>query len=453
MRLKTYLATYLLFLCLLFTSVGIVTVYMTTNQMNMLKEKSAGQYQTIVHSLSRDMAVLYGRSMNDADFSMAVENLVSGYARYYRRQNINLSITNLSGQEVRPADAEVSFISREYGDFIAISGVLPGRFGYFRLDYSLDATQNIADMRGIQNILMLSAVVFSIVAAFALYFILSSIFRPLAIVAKSSRSIASGHYSERIRIKGKNELAAMAQDFNRMAEKIEKQIRLLEEEAVRKQRFVDNFSHEIRTPLTSIYGYAEYLQKAALSEEEVIESAQFIMDEARHMRQIASSLLKLATLRGYTPVKSKISVQQLFEDISGTMRNSFDEHKVQLICRGNADTLDGQEDLIKVLLLNLCANALSACSPGKGEVYLETAEQGKAVVLSVTDNGHGIPHESVSEIMEPFYRVDKARSREDGGAGLGLALCKQIADAHGAAIAIESAPGAGTKIILTFTSS
>jgi len=479
MRIKTFMATYLLFLCILFSSVGIVSVYLNNSQMSMLREKSVSQYQTIAASLTRDIAVLHGRYQEHVSapllidvfeidgvrssiysiymepvitwsrFHEAVDTLMRGYSRYYARQNIDISITALHyGGDAHP---EVSFVNHEGEHFIDIIGVLRGPFGYFQLDYSLDITENISNMQGIQGALMISAIAFSIIAALALHFILLSIFRPLSIVTKASKKIADGQFDERISIKGKNEIARVAYDFNKMAERIERQITFLEEEAVSKQQFVDNFAHEIRTPLTSIYGYAEYMQKASLDEREIIESAEYIMSEADHMKKIANSLLELATLRNYVPIKTEISVPALFDDISQSLEKPLREHGVHLICNSDNDIIYGQEDLIRSLLLNLCSNALKACSPGEGVIRLDARETRNGITISVTDNGRGIDEENLPKITDPFYRVDKSRSREYGGTGLGLALCRQISEAHGAEMTINSAMGAGTTIEITFT--
>jgi signal transduction histidine kinase len=446
-RLKTFIATYLLFLCVLFTSVGIVSVYLNNSQMNMLREKSVSQFQTITSSLGRDIAALYSRSatLPAPNFYTAVDNLISGYVRYYSRHNVHLSVADLtlSGQPDVPEQSEVSFVNLGDGHFINIIGLLPEPFGNLQLNYNLDITENIADMRNIQNILMISAVAFSVIAGIALHFILASIFRPLHVVAKVSREIADGQFGERININGKNEIAQVAFDFNKMAERIDRQIMFLEAEAINKQQFVDNFAHEIRTPLTSIYGYAEYLQKASLDEDEIIESAEYIMSEASHMKKIANSLLELATLRDYVPVKNEVSISGLFDDMTKIFKIPFD-------CRVRADTVLGQEDLLKSLLTNLCSNAMKA---GATKIILESEQYDNRTSISVADNGCGIPKESLPKIMEPFYRVDKSRSREHGGTGLGMALCRQIAEAHDAEIFIKSAVGAGTIVEIIFTTS
>ena len=463
MRLKTFIATYLLFLFVLYTSLGIVSVYMTKSQTDMLKEKSAGEYHSIAAALVKDIAVLYGRSagfsgVNDYGINGddSVNSLVNGYKQYYGRYNIMIDLTELSLSAQNGddnMDTEMSFVRREQGHFIRITGMLPDPFRFYQLDYSLDITKNISDMQNIQKTLLIFAVIFSMLTAAALYFILLGVFKPLGMVAETSRKIADGQYCERVYIKGKHELAAMASDFNRMAEIIEKQICFLENEAIGKQQFADNFAHEIRTPLTSIYGYAEYMQKAPLDEKEIIESAQYIMDEASNMKHIADSLLELATLRDYRPLKNEIPVPRLFDEISRSLEKPLREHRVRLISRSDADLLFGQEDLIKSLLVNLCHNALKSCAPDTGEVCLIAETRGGKTVLSVTDNGCGIPEESIAKVTAPFYRADKARSREQGGAGLGLTLCGQIAEAHDAEMTIESVVGLGTTVKITFTSS
>ena len=489
MRFRTFIATYLLFLCILFSSLGIVAVYMANSQTEILKEKSVGEYHSIAATLAKDIAVLYGRSAGfpDMDNTESVNTLVKGYSQYYRRYNIEIAVNDLSlpvrsggvsgngdmsgnggnsggdgsgdgsgsvsGNGDDSTYNEISFVQQEQEHFIRIIGTLPEPFQFYQLSYYLNITKNIMEMRNIQNILLLFAIIFSVLTAIALYFILSGIFRPLGTVADISRKIADGQYDERIYIRGRHELAEMAADFNRMAEKIEKQISYLEDEAVGKQQFVDNFAHEIRTPLTTIYGYAEYMQKASLDEKELIESAQYIMDESSHMKNISNSLLELATLRHYTPVKSKISISKLFDEINRSMDKSLREDNIQLICHLEVDTIDGQEDLIKSFLINLCHNALKSCTPDVGIIHLSAAKQGENVTISVSDNGCGIPEGCIKKVAEPFYRVDKARSREQGGAGLGLTLCKQIAEAHGAEMTIESVVGIGTTVKATFTSS
>ena len=454
MRLKTYLAAYMLFLCILFASVGIVSAHLSGSTVDMLRDKSAREFESISDSLARDIAGMHGRFAWSEDFQAAVRHVFDGFVLFYRRSNIRLDLDYASySHEGR--DAVINF-SQENGEhFISIVGVLPYPFRFYQLSYTLDITASITDMQQTQRVLWVVSVIVSLVAAVFLYIILLRIFKPLEIVARASWQIADGRYSERIAVKGKNELASMATAFNRMATQIEEQISLLEDEAIKKQQFVDNFAHEIRTPLTSIYGYAEYLQKTNVDEAELIESAGFIMSEADHMKQVANSLLELATLRDYQPTILPIYVPELFDDIEKSLERSLRERGTRLHCQSFAYSLPGQQDLIKTLLLNLCRNAIQSCDIGKGEIFLTSDKENDKVILTVSDNGCGIPEDKLSKVFEPFFRVDKARSRGQGqgqgGVGLGLALCKQIADVHSANMTVTSKPGCGTTVKIIFT--
>jgi signal transduction histidine kinase len=454
MKLKTFMATYLLFLAVLFSSVAIVSFYLNNSQIVMLTDISTSQFQTITSSLGRDVSVLWGREsgrgLTNSAFYEAVDVLVRGYSRYYSRHNIDISVIDTRLIANEPPPAQILFQTKDEGYFIFITGLLAEPFGYFLLEYRLDITENILEMRNIQNTLLISVMGFSVIAAIGLYLILTKIFQPLMVVAKTSRKIASGKFNERIPIKTNNELAQVAIDFNKMAGRIEEQMILLEDEAINKQQFVDNFAHEMRTPLTSIYGYAEYMHKAILEDGEAVELSERIMNRAGYLQEIANSLLQLAMLRDYAPNKKEIQVQHLFDDITQTIKVPMEDAGIKFVCTPNADVIYGQEDLIKSLLLNLCLNALKACAPNKGTIYMEAKNIDGGISLSVTDNGCGIPVDSRSKVTEPFYRVDKARNRKDGGAGLGLALCKKIAEVHGAEMNIESEVGVGTIVKIIF---
>jgi len=446
MRIRVYLATYLLFTVILFSSLSIVSAYMTNAQINMYTDKCIREFQTIAHALNRDLSVLVGQGQV---FAHEVSILVDGYAAHYSLHDIIIEVRdNISAAPY--TGAVVTYIMLETGRYIHISGILPEPLSRFQLDYFYNISAYTEEMNRIQNILLLVCIVFSVITGFALYFIVASIFKPLSIVSNATRNIAGGEYSERIQIKGKGELAQVAEDFNQMAAQIQEQIHILEKVAADKQQFIDNFAHEIRTPLTSIFGNAEYMQRALLDEGETIELTQLIMNNSTHMKQIANSLLQLATLRDYTPVIDEISPRQLFDEVGKTMYDALYEKRVRIFYKIETDTIWGQEDLIKSLLLNLCYNAVKACRETGGYIELGATANDWYVNLSVRDNGHGIAKENLPKLTEPFFRVDKARNRDQGGVGLGLTLCKHIADVHGATLKVDSALGVGTKVTVIF---
>ncbi|MCL2402920.1 MAG: HAMP domain-containing histidine kinase [Coriobacteriia bacterium] len=437
----------------MFISIGIVSVHLTNNQASMLKEQSKVQYQNIAFSLSRDIARLQGRNLTQPELSAIANDLMNDYARYYSDQDIHIELINLWKQDINLPETRLSFTNHGHEHFIYISGTLPGHFEHYYLTYQVNVSESIANMQAVQNTLLISAAASSIIAALALYFILTTLFRPLQNVAEVSKKIASGQFGERIPIKGKGELTQVAIDFNKMADTVEEQMTSLQEEAISRQRFADNFAHEIRTPLTSIYGYGQYLQRAKLDEKEIAEASGHIISEAQHMEKVSSSLLELATLRNYTPIKDFIVVSDLFEDVSQAMKGSLDKCQIRLICHSEVEALEGQRDLLKSMLVNLCNNALKACSPEKGIIHLNAKQLPKATLISVTDNGRGIPKSDLAKVTEPFYQVDGSRERKGGNLGLGLALCSQIAKVHGAELSVQSKINTGTTIHVLFTDS
>jgi len=448
MRLKTYIAAYVLFLGIIFTSIGIVSSHMTNSTSYMLQEKAAREFQTITTSLAHSLAPMYARFPEGPDLQGVINYVFIGMVHYYRQHNIELRLAHTLEDD--SGDGVLAIFRAEDGHFISINGNLPYPFRHYRLSYLLDITESIADLEEIHRYLWITSIIVSLVAAVLLYAILLQIFKPMEVVVRTVEQIADGQYGQQIIVKGRNELAAVAIAFNRMSAQIENQIMLLEDEAERKQQFVDNFAHEIRTPLTSIYGYAEFLQKASLSEGELIESAEYIMSEANHMKKVANSLLELATLRDYEPKISQIYIPELFYEIKQSLEKPLQERQAVLHIQALAPYLLGQTDLVKSLLINLCTNAISSCEPGEGIIRLCATIDKERVIVTVEDNGCGIPANKLRKVTEPFFRVDNARSRDQGGVGLGLALCKQIAYVHGAKMTIASTQGVGTMVRLSF---
>jgi len=448
MRLKTYIAAYVLFLGIIFTSIGIVSTHMTNSTSYMLQEKAAREFQTITTSLAHALAPMYARFPEGPDLHGVINHVFIGLVHYYQQHNIELRLTRIAEENI--GDAVLAIFRAEEGHFISINGNLPYPFRNYQLSYLLDITDSIADLQEIHYFLWVTSIIVSLIAAVLLYAILLRIFKPLEIVVKTVELIADGQYGQQITVKGRSELAAVAVAFNRMSAQIENQILLLEDEAERKQQFVDNFAHEIRTPLTSIYGYAEFLQKSILSEGDLIESAEYIMSEANHMKKVANSLLELATLRDYEPKISQVYIPELFNEINQSLENLLQERQAVLQTQAFAPYMLGQPDLVKSLLLNLCTNAISSCEPGEGIIRLCATISADEVIITVEDNGCGIPANKLRKVTEPFFRVDTARNRDQGGVGLGLALCKQIAYVHGAKMTIASTQGVGTMVRLSF---
>lgn len=290
-----------------------------------------------------------------------------------------------------------------------------------------------------------------IVMAFFLFQFLNIIFRPLRQISSASTKIAKGNYGSRLSVQGKDEVASVAYNFNLMAEQVETQIRHLQDIAEQKQLFIDNFSHELRIPLTAIYGYAEYIQKALISEEERYECTQFIMSECSRLQNMAYQLLDMALLKNEETKKDDCSIAALFEQSEKTMHIKAVEQKIKLSYIIPQDfSIKGNMEQLLILVNNLIDNAIKA-SPPEGKVCVSVSLKDSHIVMEVEDHGIGMKPEQISYIKNAFYRVDKARSRAAGGAGLGLAICERIAQIHQAELTFVSEQGKGTTARLLFS--
>ena len=235
-----------------------------------------------------------------------------------------------------------------------------------------------------------------------------------------------------------------------MAQQIEIQIQQLEEAAEQKQQFIDNFSHELRIPLTAIYGYAEYIQKALIPEEERYECTRFIMSECVRLQNMAYQLLDMALLRTDGPEPGSCFLAALFGQSEKSMQMRAAEKRIKLTYAAPGDfMIRGNEEQLLILMNNLIDNAIKA-SPPEEEIRIRAYPEKDRIVVEVEDHGTGMEPEQVPHIKEAFYRVDKARSRAAGGAGLGLAICDRIARIHHADMTFLSEPGKGTTVKLSF---
>lgn len=201
-----------------------------------------------------------------------------------------------------------------------MEGKFPQPWDDYILVYRYDLRQMYENWRKLKNTLFLGGSGCSLLLSLCLLTLLNRLFAPLQQIAATSRSIASGDLQGRLPEKGKDEVAAMAGSFNEMASTIQRQIAALQEAAEEKQRLVDNFAHELRTPLTAIYGYGEYLQKAAVTEEDKVACAGYIMSECRRLSNLSRQLLELAALRGEDIAWEPVPVERLMETVEYTVR-------------------------------------------------------------------------------------------------------------------------------------
>ena len=261
---------------------------------------------------------------------------------------------------------------------------------------------------------------------------------PLQKLQIAASHIAAGNYAERAAVSSADEVGALAKDFNTMAESVEQRIGELTETAERQRLFISGVTHEFKTPLTALLLNVDSLQNTCMSEDEQAETLDRISQQSRWLEQLVQKLLKLITLN-QLPAPKPVSVPPLLDRVRDNTEASLSARGITLETCCTVDRLNLDADLMQSVLVNLVDNAAKASSAGQ-TVMLSVSPEG----FTVQDRGCGIPQDEINRITEPFYMVDRSRSKKAGGMGLGLALVKEIVAAHGGTLEIKSEVGAGT---------
>ena len=268
---------------------------------------------------------------------------------------------------------------------------------------------------------------------------------PIRALGRVATQLAQGDYSPRAQVMGGDEISELAESFNRMADAVEKNIQELEEAARRQEDFTASFVHELKTPLTSIIGYADMLRSGNLGEDMRFKAASYIFSEGKRLENLSLALMSLLVVGHSTADARPVNMRRLCQEAGRICQPAMRAKGLTLSVRAEEGVLRGDAALLQTLLQNLLDNARKATDSG-GQVVLAGRKDKEGYRITVADQGRGIPEGELNKITEPFYMVDKSRSRAEGGAGLGLALCKEIAELHRGQLCFESREGKGTIV-------
>jgi len=288
------------------------------------------------------------------------------------------------------------------------------------------------------------ALVFSLLLLLFCYLLL----RPLGRINRMLGRLSDGEYDRRLPERGGAEFVTLSQNINTLAGAIEQQTTVLQEVADSRKRFVDNMAHEMKTPLTSILCMADLLRiKRSVTDKERMEYAGVIVEETKRMQALSKKLLTLATADGSAPDFRETSVAELLADIESAMQPVLGRRDIRLVIAGDDVRVWVDRQLFQTMLVNLIDNAAKASADGQRVAVYHTVRHGQ-LLIAVADEGIGMTQKELRHATEAFWMADKSRSRKAGCAGLGLALCKEIADLHGARMTLESERGKGTTVTL-----
>jgi two-component system OmpR family sensor kinase len=276
------------------------------------------------------------------------------------------------------------------------------------------------------------------------YFVVRLGLRPLDRIEQTAGKIAAGDLSRRVSpADTKTEVGRLGLALNGMLERLERAFSAREASEDRLRQFVADASHELRTPLASIRGYAELYRMGAAADPEKRELAmRRIEEEAKRMGVLVEDLLALARLdRSPEPRREPVDMGKLARDVAVDARATAPDRRIALESPDSA-VVDGDPHQLHQVLANLVRNAL-VHTPAGTPVELDVAHAGASVTVTVRDHGPGLPPGSGGRLFERFWRAEGGRERGRAGAGLGLAIAREIVVAHGGDIAASDAPGGG----------
>lgn len=282
-------------------------------------------------------------------------------------------------------------------------------------------------------------------AAFVAAFIMASLLlRRIRELVNSMRIVAGGNYSHRLATRGRDEISELGSEFNQLTERLDDTER-------QRRQFVADASHELKTPLASIMLLSDSIVQNDMDADTMREFVADIGGEAERLRRTTEKLLDLSRLDdGVTVEPVPVDIKQVTVDALVLLQPLADEKNVRLRC----DLADGAVVMATVddmfhIVFNLMENAVKYNVPG-GTVVTKLRVEEDSVSLIVEDTGIGIPEEDRLNIFSRFYRVDKARSREAGGSGLGLSIVHDAVLSHGGTIAVGQNKPQGSRFVVTF---
>lgn len=311
----------------------------------------------------------------------------------------------------------------------------------FVSDFSVQVYNNKADYK--KNSLLFSALM-ALAGGVATYFISGRALKPLCEFSDKIEEVQAQNLSDsRIEESSVGELNRLSVSYNRMLARLS--------EAFKTQRqFTANAAHEFRTPLAvmqlqlDLYNSTEHPTNDACAQQTI----RMMTEQNERLSRMVKTLLDMSELQTVAR-DDEIALDALVEEVLADLEPLAQEKTIHLTAQCDAVTMTGSDILLYRLVYNLVENAIKYNTPG-GTVTVGVAQQDKHIRLTVADTGTGIPEELKERVFEPFFRLDKSRSRALGGVGLGLALVREIVNVHGGSISVKDNPDGGTTFEVVF---
>ena len=368
------------------------------------------------------------------------------------------NISSLVPQDISVTGTDydcVTYIWQEDGSYyIQVSGILNiSRSGpnpienFLQLDIVYDISSVYAsrlnEQHTMQWILFIVIIVGSILAMIFAAFLT----KPLEALQESLQELSMGKTDTRLHINTNDEITDLAENFNEMADTIERNMTGLKDSIDRQEQFMGSFAHELKTPMTSIIGYADLLRSHEMTPEEIAEASNYIFSESKRLESLSLKLLELLVVQNSENTLIPTNPADILKNVVNIMKPALLKQNIILRCTCENGTCMMDSDLFQSLITNITDNARKAMDNG-GVIHISGKIKNGHYVIKIRDNGRGMPKEELDRITEAFYRIDKSRSRAQGGAGLGLAIASRIAELHDAELRFKSVVDKGTVVTI-----
>ncbi len=311
----------------------------------------------------------------------------------------------------------------------------------FAAEVSVQAYNNKADYK--RNSLVISALL-ALLGGVATYFISGHALRPIREFSDQIEAVQAQNLSDsRIEECHVKELNQLGISYNKMLERLSDAFEI-------QRQFTANAAHELRTPLALMQVQLDLYNAAGHpgNDADTLQTIRMVTEQNDKLNRMVKTLLDMSELQTVGR-DDRIIVDAIVEEVLADLEPLAQEKNIKLVGACEDTTMTGSDILIYRLVYNLVENAIKYNHPG-GQVTVTSCQKEKQVYLSVEDTGSGIPPELRERVFDPFFRVDKSRSRELGGVGLGLALVREIVKVHDGIITIQPNPAGGTIFEVVF---
>ncbi len=438
---KVYLATLVVFLLMLNVGLILGSNYIFEHNVAIERGQCGRECYMLQQNLEHDFSYL---AANGRMHVSVIQKVVDTYHNYYQSQNVFIELREAVGDKASTRSMVIQGGKKIY---IQVERTLSKPYSDYSVFYQKELVDFEETWGKLQATFVIISVGSSLLLCVILFFLIRRLFRPLEQLNQSVADISAGNYEQNLSAKGDDEIAELAGNINSMADTIQKQISQLEEENKNKQQLMDNLAHELRTPLTSIYGYAQLLQVGKVSEEETYEGLEYIMKESKRLNKMSADMLSMRLFEKENVQWTKVSMRSISEHVRKILSEALENKNITLSEKHEEDLYWGEEDQYIVMFRNLIENAIRASHAGSTIEWNSRYDE-KEYVFEVIDHGIGMEKEEVEKVMDAFYRVDKSRTRAEGGAGLGLSIVDTIVKRLGGTIQIESEKDKGTKVMV-----